>query len=295
MHETVYQHTTERVEPRITREIHRYHQYDHIQPLEVEVPKDSYATNAKGEIIHAPGGLGTQTGSTSYWEQERQDRGYSVAQPRTGEQDHNKTDAAIEGQEKTAGPFPIQSQGGSKGVLEGIASGGIAQRFGGSLTTPVAPSKHNHSSSAEEAETRAAEGDLDGIPQNQHQLTPQKSQVRPRGGGFEATTQQPHPIRPPQTPPGRGISHSTEEGHALPDATPPSSASFAADLEQTLNRLSLQNQPSESKPLPPLPDTSPCSSHTRSGVRRMSADNRLRERFSMDFDRAGMESQKSDD
>jgi hypothetical protein len=294
VHETVYQHTTELVEPRITREIHRYHQYNHIQPLEVEVPQDSYATNAKGEIIHAPGGLGTRTGSTSHWEQERQDRGYNVPRPRTEEQDHEKKDAEVEGRERTAGPFPIQSQGGAEGLLEGIQNGGIAQRFGGSLTSPV-PFKHNHHSSTTEAQTRAAEGDLDGISHNQQQVPPQMSQVRPRGGGFEATAQQPHPTRPPQTPPGRGIPRSTEEDYALPNPTPPSHASFAADLEKTFNRLSLQNQASESKPLPSLPDTSPRSSHTKSSVRRMSADNRLRERFSMDSDRAGMESQKSDD
>jgi hypothetical protein len=295
VHETVYQHTTELVEPRITREIHRYHQYDHIQPLEVEVPEDSYATNAKGEIIHAPSGLGTKTGPTSHWEQERQDRGYGVPRSETGEQDHDKTDATTAEQERIAGPFPIQSQGGGEGVLAGIQSGAIAQRYGGSLTSPVAPFRTNHRSSAEQAQTKAAEGDVVGAPPIQQPIPLQMSQVRPRGGGSGATAQQPHPTRPPQTPPGRGISHSAEEFYALPNATPPSNASFAADLEQTFDRLSLQNQSSESKPLPSLPDTSPCSPHNKSGVRRMSADNRLRERFSIDSDRPDKPSQESDD
>jgi hypothetical protein len=298
VHETVYQHTTELVEPRITREIHRYHQYDHVQPLEVEVPKDSYATNAKGEIIHAPGGMGTQTGQTSHWEQGRQDRGYSVPQTWKSGQDHDKTDTEAEARERTAGPFPIQSQGGGEGVLEVIRHGGIAQRFGGSLTSPITPSRHTHSIFAEEPQTRAAEGNLDGSLPNQQQLVPQVSQTRPREGGFEedSTAQQPHQTRPPQTPPGRGGFHSSEGDYALPDPTRPSNANFAADLEQPFNRLSLQNRrSSDSKPLPSLPDTSPRSPHTKSGVRRMSGDNRLRERFSMDSDPPVMENQQSDD
>lgn len=293
VHETIHQHTTELVEPRITREIHRYHQYDHIQPLEVEIPNDCYATNSKGEIIHAPGGLSTQTGRTSHWEQGRQDRGYSVPQTWPEGQVRDKTDMEDEGRDKIGGPFPIQAEGGGKRVLEGIRDGGIAQRFGGTLTSANASSRHHHTNIAGEPQTRAPEGGLDGTPPYQQQPPPQMPQTRPRGGGFaeNSTEKQPYPNHAPQTPPTSDCFHSSQEDYALPDPTRRTNPNFAADLEQNFDRLSLQNHQSESKPLPSLPDTSPRSTHSKSGVRRMSGDNKLRERFSMDSHRPSLESQ----
>jgi hypothetical protein len=257
VHETIYQQTTELVEPRITRDIHLYHQYDHIQPLEVDIPNESYATNAKGEVIHAPGGLNTkEAGQSSHWEQGRQDRGYGLSHTLANQKDQDEANSEAE-RDKTAGPYPLRAEGGGERVLHGIREGGIARRFGGTLTSPTQNTSHAN-----------------------HNNAPDESQTRPRGGG-------------PQTP-KRDSFHSAEE-HAyapIPPPNPTSDPDLTATMDQHFNRLSLQDQ--VAKPLPPLPDTSPRSpTHSKGSVRRMSGDNKLRDRFSMDSSRKSVDDQNS--
>ena len=125
------------VEPRITRDIHRYHQYDHIQPLQVEVPDQSYATNPRGEIVHAPGGLGARTTQSSYWEQDRKDRGY--APPAHLQGLSNRKDFTEEGQTVSDGPFPLQSPQEGDLVLHEIRHGGVARKYGGGIVSSSSP------------------------------------------------------------------------------------------------------------------------------------------------------------
>ncbi|KAF7510150.1 hypothetical protein GJ744_007049 [Endocarpon pusillum] len=291
VHETIHHNTTELVEPRITREIHHYHQYNYIQPLEVEVPNDCYATNAKGEVIHAPGGLTTHVGETSHWEQERQDRGYSLPRPlKSGE--HDETDEReVEGRDKTVGPLPIEAEGGGERVLGHIRDGGVARRFGGALTSPYTTSPSNHPRSTAEPQTGRRRNDMEGTSPPEQNHLPDVPQVRTRGGGFEekSSYQQPHPSYPPQTPPRTVGSYSTYKNFSLPDPTRNASPNLAADLEQNFNRLSLQHQHPEAKALPSLPDTSPRSTHSKSSVRRMSADTKLRDRYSIDSNRRSLD------
>ncbi len=291
VHETVHQHTTELVEPRITREIHHYHYYDYIQPLEVEIPNNCFATNAKGEVIHAPGGLTTHVGETSHWEQERQDRGYSLP-PTLKDGKHDEVDnGQAEGRDETVGPIPIEAEGGGERVLERIRDGGVARRFGGALTSSNTMSQPNHPSSTAEPQTWRREIHVDRTPPSQQNYLPEMPQARPRGGGLGENSpyQQPHPSYPPQTPPRTDGSHSTHRNFSLPDPTRTTNLNLAADVEQNFNRLSLQHQHPEAKPLPSLPDTSPRSTHSRSSVRRMSADTKLRDRYSMDSNRASLD------
>lgn len=195
VHETIIQHTTEIVEPRITRETHEYHEYGYIQPLEVEVPDASYATNAKGEVIHAPGGLNnTRTGETTYWEQDRQDRGYGFAESLRESTDGGKTDPTL-GRDSVAGPFPIQAEGGGERILQHVRDGGIAKRFGGTLTSPESSTSHADNTNA------AAE-----------------PQTRFRGAGFEETSQYRgnHSSHMARTPPPKEILNSTNHDSSAP-------------------------------------------------------------------------------
>lgn len=269
VHETIHRQKTEYIEPKITREYHVYHQYDYIQPLEVEIPNDSYVTNAEGEVIHAPGGLTTRVGQSSYWEQNRQDRGYRLPSTLIEGKDRDESDTEA-GRDSVAGPFPIEIEGGGETVLHGIREGGIAQRFGGILTSPISASQHKHTSTAEE-------------PLN-----------RPRGGGFERSSPSKvsDPHYAPQTPPPGESFLSAHEDLSAPIPTRKSDLISPANLEPNFKRLSLQQHP-EAKPLPALPDTSPRSNHSKSGVRRMSADDKLRDRFSMDSNRASLDGKNS--
>ena len=258
VHEAIHLQKNELVEPKITREIHHYHYYDYIQPLEVEIPNDSYATNAKGEVIHAPGGLGEHVGQSSQWQQDRQDRGYGGPHSLANEKDLEKTDSEA-GRDRTEGPFPIEAEGGGERVLHEVQGGGIARRFGGNLTSPTSTT-----------------------PRSNQPTGPEVSETTLRGGGF-------------QTPKKENL-HSTQEDSYAP-IPPPDSASgpdLTATIERQFNRLSLQNQnqESESKPLPSLPDASPPSPTLSKGsVRRMSGDTKLRNRYSLDSSKGSWDGQ----
>jgi hypothetical protein len=266
VHETIRHQTTELVEPKVTRDVHRYHQYDYIQPIEVTIPADSYATNARGEVIHAPGGLTTQAGERSHWEQERQDRGYALPSHLRGHTDQENTSRET-GRDRIEGPFPIKDEGGGEHILHHIRDGGIARRFGGNLTST----------------TQAPETNIEEQPP-----------PRPRGGVLQENTaylQSSH-SQAPRTPPRGDSFHSTQEDISASDpttapATPPN-RNPTSRLDESFNRLSLdhpnQRNSQHTKPLPALPDTSPRS--PPHGVRRMSADNKLRNRYSMDSKRS---------
>lgn len=97
--------------------------------------------------------MGKRAGPVSYWEQARQDRGYRDS--------HTYRDGhGVEGKEKEverdsmAGPFPVQAEGGGESVLHAIKAGGVARRFGGTLTAPAKTTPTlNHSSNVEELPT----------------------------------------------------------------------------------------------------------------------------------------------
>lgn len=237
-------------------------------------------------MIHAPGGLTTHVGETSHWEQERQDRGYSLPRPLKGGEHDETDDREVEAGDQTVGPIPIEAEGGGERVLEGIRDGGVARRFGGALTSPYTTSQSNHPRSAAEPQTGRRRNDVDGTSPSQQSDLPDVPQARTRGGGFEENSsyQQPHPSYPPQTPP-----RTDYKNFSLPDPTRNVSPNLAAGLDQNFNRFSLQHQHPEAKALPPLPDTSPRSTHSKSGVRRMSADTKLRDRYSMDSNRHSLD------
>lgn len=259
VHETIIHDTTELVEPKITREYHRYHQYDYIQPVKAEIPNQSYATNTDGEVIHAPGGLGKRLGENSHWEQDRQDRGYAALQSPKGDQERAATETEA-GRDNMAGPFPLQAEGGGERVLQDIRDGEIARRFGGTLTSSSATTPNLHQKSIAED-----------LP------------IRPRGGDFEQNQQ---PYAPHIPPPRRAGSYPADQDPSTSQPTRASNFNPDAHLEQDFNRLSLQQQQHpEAKPLPPLPDTSPHAPYGTSGVRRMSGDNKLRDKFTTDSSR----------
>ena len=162
VHETIHRETIEIIEPEVTRDIHRYHQYDYVQPLEVVTPEQSYATNARGEVIHAPGGLNNiQTRQDSHWEQDRKDKGYD---PAGHWQEPNDDSRTAKGGEKTVtkGPFPLQSQHEGARVLREIREGTIARSFGGNMTSSSEPLSHPLPAiPAGEAQQSSRERDVD--------------------------------------------------------------------------------------------------------------------------------------
>jgi hypothetical protein len=269
VHETVYRQTTELVEPKIQRDIHRYHQYDYIQPLEVEIPHDSYATNAKGEVIHAPGGLSKQVGQDSYWEQGRQDRGYGLAKTSSEGKDREKTDGEL-GRDRTIGPFPIEAEGGGERVLQRIQDGGVARQLDGTLTTS--------------ASTTTDPDDT---------ITLQEAQNRSSGGGFEHSplNQQSQRSREARTFPPNDSSDSTKQAFSATNASPGAKSDLMATMEHEFDRISLQQRHPRVKPLPPLPDTSKRSTLSGAGVRRVSGDAKLRDRYGTASDPTSLESQ----